>query len=562
MPNELITLQLGHYANFVGTHFWNLQEASFSYNPKQPTSDEIDLNILHREGQTLQGDSTFTPRVVICDYQGSLKSLRKSGGLYKELDEKSVPPWEGALTRIEEPPERPNSANKFLAQVAEEQNSTSVIHESLPKKRRHADYSLESSVEVWSDFAGVAFHPRSLSSLDKYWINDQPEPFDVFGVGLEEWKNKKVQASLEDSIRYFVEECENMQGFQVLMDGHDGFAGLGTAVLDHLADEYGSKSVLVYPLFPTPLPESGDAKKDFFRLFNYALSVAGSSDDHGHNAYVPLSTTSRLSRPKVYLDRLPYARFQQIPYHTSAILAGAVDSFSLVNRLSSPDFVHLRDVVDAITVHHRKVAAMSTMLPFPLRDSDSLFSALKAIDAEYLPVTSLTPHVKTPLIDSQNRCYSQVMSLRGVPRQRWQCTPEEIQSYRLSYEVASMPATQLFENFMSSYCPNTFGIGRVTEFPLHTAVPYPQFFSDNISENGYVIGSKTPRIDDVKRLPVMAGIHSTDKVKDLLTELTTVCQKQNLAKYPRLLDGGMEAEDYKESFERLVTLTERYGDEK
>ena len=68
----------------------------------------------------------------------------------------------------------------------------------------------------------------------------------------------------------------------------------------------------------------------------------------------------------------------------------------------------------------RQVAAMSTMLPFPLRQSDSLFSALKAIDAEYLPVTSLTPHVKTPLIDSQNRCYSQIMSLRGVPQSRWQ----------------------------------------------------------------------------------------------------------------------------------------------
>ena len=29
--DSIITLQLGHYANFVGSHFWNTQEASFVY---------------------------------------------------------------------------------------------------------------------------------------------------------------------------------------------------------------------------------------------------------------------------------------------------------------------------------------------------------------------------------------------------------------------------------------------------------------------------------------------------------------------------------------------------
>ncbi len=34
---EILTLQLGHYANFVGTHMWNAQESLFTYSE----SDEV-----------------------------------------------------------------------------------------------------------------------------------------------------------------------------------------------------------------------------------------------------------------------------------------------------------------------------------------------------------------------------------------------------------------------------------------------------------------------------------------------------------------------------------------
>lgn len=57
----------------------------------------------------------------------------------------------------------------------------------------------------------------------------------------------------------------------------------------------------------------------------------------------------------------------------------------------------------------------------------------------------------------------------------------------------------------------------------------------------------------------MAGLHSTDKVADLLQELTTTCSKTTLNKYPRLLQSGsMELDEYKESFERLQELAGRY----
>ncbi|CAG5865249.1 unnamed protein product [Menidia menidia] len=78
---EIITLQLGHYSNFVGTHWWNLQDASLSYDPDSPPA-EIQSDAVFREGQTPAGHVTYTPRLIAMDLKGSLRTLRQEGSLY------------------------------------------------------------------------------------------------------------------------------------------------------------------------------------------------------------------------------------------------------------------------------------------------------------------------------------------------------------------------------------------------------------------------------------------------------------------------------------------------
>ena len=34
---EILTIQLGHYSNFIGSHWWNIQESNFSYDPDNPS---------------------------------------------------------------------------------------------------------------------------------------------------------------------------------------------------------------------------------------------------------------------------------------------------------------------------------------------------------------------------------------------------------------------------------------------------------------------------------------------------------------------------------------------
>lgn len=54
---EILTLQFGHYSNFVGTHWWNTQEFTFNYNPEEQS--EINNDVLYREGLTDEVKKTF-----------------------------------------------------------------------------------------------------------------------------------------------------------------------------------------------------------------------------------------------------------------------------------------------------------------------------------------------------------------------------------------------------------------------------------------------------------------------------------------------------------------------
>lgn len=68
--HEIITIQLGHYANFVGTHFWNTQESYFTYGESEEPSP-VDHNIHFRAGLGVGNVETFTPRALIYDLKGT-----------------------------------------------------------------------------------------------------------------------------------------------------------------------------------------------------------------------------------------------------------------------------------------------------------------------------------------------------------------------------------------------------------------------------------------------------------------------------------------------------------
>ena len=96
--DSVITLQLGHYANYVGAHFWNLQEAGFVYPSAESEKAgvaaaaadlEVNHSVLFREGFTTGArnnqEVTFTPRLVSVDLKNALGSLPVYGDLYDKV---------------------------------------------------------------------------------------------------------------------------------------------------------------------------------------------------------------------------------------------------------------------------------------------------------------------------------------------------------------------------------------------------------------------------------------------------------------------------------------------
>ena len=98
--HEIVTLQLGQRANYLATHFWNLQvwiimkeprprlisdqESYFTY--EEGEESPVDHDVHFRPGVGADGSETYTPRTVIYDLKGGFGTLRKTNALY-ELSE-------------------------------------------------------------------------------------------------------------------------------------------------------------------------------------------------------------------------------------------------------------------------------------------------------------------------------------------------------------------------------------------------------------------------------------------------------------------------------------------
>ncbi|XP_019518159.1 PREDICTED: protein misato homolog 1 [Hipposideros armiger] len=68
---EVLTLQLGHFAGFVGAHWWNQQDAALrEATDAKETPGELCPDVLYRTGRTLHGLETYTPRLILMDLKG------------------------------------------------------------------------------------------------------------------------------------------------------------------------------------------------------------------------------------------------------------------------------------------------------------------------------------------------------------------------------------------------------------------------------------------------------------------------------------------------------------
>uniref|UniRef100_A0A8C7ZT50 Protein misato homolog 1 n=1 Tax=Oryzias sinensis TaxID=183150 RepID=A0A8C7ZT50_9TELE len=408
---EVITLQLGHFSNFVGTHWWNLQDASLSYDPESPPA-EIRSDVVFREGQTPAGHVTYTPRLIAMDLKGSLQTLRQQGCLYDAGEDASALTWEGSLVTHKESPSEKNSFLKDLDQLDSPPRKSSknsgradTVNSQLNRIQR--SYRLEGSVRVWSDFLRIHLHPRTVSVIHQYNHDGEAHRLEAFGQGESVLQGALLE-ELEDRLHFFVEECDYLQGFQILCDLGNGFAGLGSKVTELLQDSYGGRGILSWGLVPGA-PAHSSPVKDLYRLLNCTLGMLHMATNS--SLFCPLSLRGSLGRVPAPPPEFPHLYFDpSLWFHSSAVLALALDALTVPYRLrnNSPT---MWQVADSLVVSGRKVVSAYGAVPFPMMHGSSLPDALTAC-AEGLPWKPLST------CPERGRCYGQWVTLRGFEGQK------------------------------------------------------------------------------------------------------------------------------------------------
>jgi hypothetical protein len=101
----------------------------------------------------------------------------------------------------------------FLQSLAgEEQNpSTSNGGNNSQKNVEDKDLveSLENSVNFWTDYTKVQYHPQSLYEMNGSWTDF--EKFDNFGTAREVVSEWSQMEEMNERLRFFVEECDHLQ---------------------------------------------------------------------------------------------------------------------------------------------------------------------------------------------------------------------------------------------------------------------------------------------------------------------------------------------------------------
>ncbi|XP_050206826.1 uncharacterized protein LOC126656327 [Mercurialis annua] len=567
---EIVTVQVGDFANFIGSHFWNFQDellglaADPGSNPLFKNHNQyLNMDVLYRNGETQQGTLTYTPRVVSINHQGSLGSLSSQGALYKEGPSASsaVTTWTGNIsTHASEPSKK----NLFLQSLDEEERGN--LKCSGSNKGNTATQSeiqnqdivgcLENGVQYWTDFSKVHYHPQSLYELSGLWMDT--EKFDNFGAGRDIFSGGLRGEEISERLRFFVEECDYIQGFQFIVDDAGGFSALAADFLENIADEYSNTPVLLYSVRgPGSHMNTRSQKQSISRNIHDAVSFSR------------LSSFCRMIIPVglPFLSRSEASKYLCIedekPYHCSAVYAAAVHSLSLPFRMESmgptadssyfSGGMDIYELVHTLTTQGRQNMAITLDVAMPVHP---LALSGKKDEQYFLQnLHSLTPQIA----EVEDLQAVESLTVHGAfssgGRQASVC--EVTDTVDEAYEHALMRPK--FSHLSVAVCP------------LPIPLPFPSIFSNKVGQHGELLsspvaGSTSRGSLDVHSIPMAARLRSSKVILPFLENRLLNLRKYGIERgapgTELLRSWGFAKEELEEMEENIykmvTTLDDRY----
>ncbi|XP_058716379.1 protein misato homolog 1 isoform X2 [Poecile atricapillus] len=529
MPGEAVTLQLGHYSGCVGAHWWGLQAAALR-SPAEPA--ELRAAALLRFGRGPGGPETPAPRLVALELKGGVGSLRADGA-------GTEPPltWDGPVADYRDCAPGDTGSRRGDAAGDGKGNPGAARTGAAPA----------GSVRLWSDYLNVHLHPKSVYVIRQYLHDGDCDSLEAFGQGERLLQDPACVEELEDRLHFYVEECDYLQGFQVLCDLHNGFSGVGAKVTELLHDEYSRKGILTWGLTPV-LSAVADPQNSFYRLMNTALGIAHLS--RHSSLFCPLSLSGSLGIKPEPPVTFPYIKYEpSLNYHSSAILAAALDTLTAPYRLCSSQG-SMMHFADSLTFSGRKVVAAWAALPFPALPGSSLPEILSAHQQD-VPWKLLSSWKEQKV----SCCFAQSVVLRGICQEKPTSCPGQPRSPLHRCESPE----EVLQQFLHTQFPGAFSTAHVLQQPCDTRPPFPQFFSPLLTRRGFLLDKAQGYSSaGVESIPVLAALQSSPGLHSLLSGLCRELQAPSARRWSSSSTAGLEQDDFQEALEELKTLAQCY----
>lgn len=494
MPlREIVTVQLGEYSNFVGAHFWNIQDEALAQSPTCEVA-ELSPAVLFSEQFSTNPVLPYAPRLQIIDLNGAFGSLSLGAGvsLRPELkpnamnlqstdDSRSASHalWHGksdVYVRNEVPRNKylmslddEDSDGKRMSNdatapgVQREASQTSDAHlsnrtltcdqESTTANGTSEHFDLDGTVQYWSDYLKVRLHPRTSSAIPGLHAGVHDFTMSQTGVAA---MTIPIMDELYDRLRFFIEECDCLGGLLLNCDAFGGFSGVGAQYLSHVRDELGSSPPIA--IFGTASATStctglsALATRDrmFNGMYNQAYLVSAAIEFGAQ--YVPLHADATQSMP--FMHPSASNKFQ-----SSAALGLAMD-------------------VSLSCLRH-KAQRLSL---------SSLLAALRPAPFAMYSGVGLSVPVVRP-VEFRRSCMLEVESMRSLSLSPGARLDSRTVQRRFSKHSTSkkMPQSFVTELVSGRGVAGNFDAICNTTAPIAIPVPFPRVFDPRIAMDGTLL---------------------------------------------------------------------------
>ncbi|KAI1318186.1 mtDNA inheritance, partitioning of the mitochondrial organelle [Mortierella claussenii] len=546
--HEILTLQFGHYANFVGTHYWNAQEAHLNYQEpaedEEPAPELVSHDCLYSVGLTSRGAETYTPRALIYDLKGGFGSINKhklyeAESAQNQYQEQYDLSWDPSKMETFQELEYAKSA--YQKHLEDEENGLATVD--------GEDNVTMDEIRTWSDFNRVYYHPNSMITTNGYQLDSEFMPFDVFSYGRAAYiETEKEQESYDENLRALAEECDQMQGFQVMADVLDGWGGFAASYLEQLREDYPKSTVVTYALSDEQMGRRSTTRERQTLAVNEVLATTKLSELS--SLYVPIHAPTRAKlathgwSKNLRLDTS--SRF-----HTSAFISAGIDSALLPCRLRR-NSVLMSDLVGSLNWRGiTNLASLSVGLPFPFGSG-----SLPQLKGQSSPLFDLS--ARKIAIDDQ--VYSQSVVLRGL---------EMAQFAKYTVGTQKTPSEVVDEMLDALPIGKSLGDMRThTAFKYLIPTSFPRFFQ-GVTPEGYqstehpLCNLRKDGTSKVSSAPILSRLSVSSSSRWHLQILSDSVKRIDWRLMPQFEGdgpGGVTKEEFTDSQENLLNMYDVYDE--